>query len=89
MFLNTSDLRDGEIYLNLYKTTNENKDKGYVPAYYFKIIRSIDDIEVGFCDLRIGHNDNTKYGGNVGYEIYELYRGNQYASKACSLFYSC
>ncbi len=50
-------------------------------------MRSIDDIEIGQCDLRIGHNDNTKYGGNIGYEIYKSFRGNHYAGKACKLLF--
>ncbi|MCF6465771.1 GNAT family N-acetyltransferase [Clostridium sp. Cult2] len=87
MFFDTKDFRDQEIYLRLYRTSDENIEKGYVPAYYFKIVRCVDDVEVGQCDLRIGHNDNTKYGGNIGYEIYESYRGNHYASKACKLLF--
>lgn len=87
LFFDTIDLRNQEIYLHLYKTVDENKEKGYVPAYYFKIVRSTDDIKVGECDLRIGHNDNTKYGGNIGYEIYKPYRGHHYASKACKLLF--
>ncbi|QSX05687.1 GNAT family N-acetyltransferase [Sedimentibacter sp. zth1] len=85
MFFDTTDLKNKEIYLSLYKTSDENIEKGYVPAYYFKIVRSVDDIEVGQCDLRIGHNNNTKYGGNIGYEIHKFFRGNYYASKACKL----
>lgn len=87
MFFDTTDLKNQEIYLSLYKTASENKDKGYVPAYYFKIIRCFDDTIVGECDLRVGHNDNTKFGGNIGYEIYESFRGNNYASKACKLLF--
>lgn len=87
MFFDTTDLKNQEIYLHLYKTADENKEKGYVPAYYFKIVRCNDDIEVGECDLRIGHNDNTKYGGNIGYEIFEPFRGKHYASKACKLLF--
>lgn len=87
MFFNTSDLRDNEIFLYLHKTADENVEKGYVPAYYFKIMRLIDNAEVGQCDLRIGHNDNTNYGGNIGYEIYEPFRGNHYAAKACKLLF--
>lgn len=37
--------------------------------------------------MRVGHNDNTKFGGNIGYEIYEPFRGNNYASKACKLLF--
>lgn len=88
MFLDTRDLRNEEIYLYLYRTLDENKDKGYVPAYHFKIIRCEDDIEIGQCGLRVGHNDNTKYGGNIGYEIYEAFRGNHYAAKACKLLFT-
>ena len=87
MFFNTTDLKNQEIYLHLYKTADENIEKGYVPAYYFKIMRSMDDIEIGQCDLRIGYNDNTKYGGNIGYEIYEPFRGNHYAGAACKLLF--
>ncbi|HHV94048.1 MAG TPA: GNAT family N-acetyltransferase [Firmicutes bacterium] len=87
MFLDTADLRDSEIYLHLERTADEDKKKGYVPAYYFKIRRREDDAVVGQCDLRIGHNHNTKYGGNIGYEIYEPFRGNHYAAKACKLLF--
>lgn len=82
-----TDLKNEEIYLKLYKTADENKEKGYVPAYYFKIIRCVDDVEVGQCDLRIGHNANIEYGGNIGYEIYKPFRGNHYAAKACKLLF--
>lgn len=87
MFLDTKDLKNDEIYLYLYRTADENKEKGYVPAYYFKIMRCEDNKEIGQCDLRIGHNDNTKYVGNIGYEIYEPFRGNHYAAKACKLLF--
>jgi len=87
MFFNTKDLRDKEIYLQLYKTANEDKEKEYLPAYYFKILKTDNDTEVGKCDLRIGYNDNIKYGGNIGYEIYQQYRGNRLASKACKLLF--
>lgn len=87
MFLNTSDLKDQEIYLSLYKTADGNRDKGYVPAYYFDIVRRNDDITMGKCDLRIGYNENIKYGGNIGYEVFEPFRGNHYAAKACKLLF--
>ena len=88
MFFNADDLNDGEIYLNLERTAEENIEKGYVPAYYFKITRASDNIVLGFCDLRVGHNDNTYYGGNIGYEVYEEYRGHHYAGKACKLLFN-
>ena len=65
-FLPTEDLYDNEIYLRLDRTAEENKEKGYVPAYYFTICLRDNSQEIGSCDLRIGYNDNTYYGGNIG-----------------------
>lgn len=86
-FLPTEDLYDNEIYLRLDRTAEENKEKGYVPAYYFTICLRDNSQEIGSCDLRIGYNDNTYYGGNIGYRIEESYRGNHYATKACRLLF--
>lgn len=87
MFFNTDDLIDDEIYLKLDRTSDENIEKGYVPAYHFRITRLNDDADLGFCDLRLGHNDNTYYGGNIGYEIHAEHRGHHYAAKACKLLF--
>lgn len=88
MFFETNDLSDNEIYLKLYKITDEDIELGYVPAYHFYICRCSDHAEMGRCDLRIGYNSNTYFGGNAGYEINEQYRGNHYAGKACKLLYT-
>lgn len=40
---------------------------------------------MGYCDLRIGYNDNLYYGGHIGYGINEEYRGHHYDAKACEL----
>ncbi len=34
MFYNTDNLNDGEIYLKLYKTADEDIAKGYVPEWH-------------------------------------------------------
>lgn len=64
---------------------------------YFNVLtRSYDSIEygiflhhtnlrVGYCDLRFGMNEELYYAGNVGYRIYEPYRGHGYAYEACLL----
>ena len=71
MFIHTGFLKDNEIQLILEKTADGNNKKEWVPAYY----------------LPIGHNDKLYYGGNIGYSIYEKYRGNHYAGKACQLLF--
>ena len=42
---------------------------------------------MGYCDLRIGYNDNLYYGGHIGYGINEEYRGYHYAAQACKLLF--
>lgn len=86
MFINTDFLKNDEIALVLEKTVEGNDEKGWVPAYHFAICNN-KDLKVGVCDLRIGHNDNVYYGGNIGYRINEEYRGHHYAGKACLLLF--
>lgn len=86
MFLDTSDLRTEELVLRLTKTCPAQPEKNWVPAYYFAICLA-DGTAIGRCDLRIGHNEKTYFGGNIGYGIDEAYRGHHYAAKACDLLF--
>lgn len=86
MFLNTSFLVSDEIQLCLRKTVDGDREKGWLPAYHFSICDK-QGREMGVCDLRIGHNLNTYYGGNIGYRVKEEYRGRHYAGKACLLLF--
>lgn len=86
MFFDVEDLKTDEIFLKLTKTCEEQPEKRWLPAYYFNICL-LDGSTIGKCDLRIGHNEKTYIGGNIGYEIDEPYRGHHYAAKACSLLF--
>lgn len=86
MFINTDFLISNEIRLSLEKTVDGDAEKEWVPAYHFAVCNN-DGTKVGVCDLRIGHNDKLYYGGNIGYTVYEEYRGNHYAGKACLLLF--
>lgn len=85
-FLDADDLRDDEIYLKLDKTVLGDPEKGWVPAYFFDICL-LDGTDVGDINLRIGYNEKTYIGGNIGYRIEEPFRGNHYAAKACKLLF--
>lgn len=85
MFNEKEGLEGEEIYLYLKRTAEANPKKGYVPAYYFEIYRISNNIKMGCCNLRIRHNENTNFGGNIGYAIDEKFRGHYYAGKACLL----
>ena len=86
MFIDTEFLKNSEIKLVLERTAEGNEEKGWVPAYHFAIC-NLAGTKMGVCDLRLGHNDNLYYGGNIGYSIDEEYRGHHYAGKACLLLF--
>lgn len=86
MFFDIEDLRTNEIFLKLTKTCEAQPERKWLPAYYFDICL-LNGTVIGHCDLRIGHNEKTYIGGNIGYGIEEEYRGNHYAAKACELLF--
>ena len=86
MFYDTNDLKNQEIFLRLERTCEAQPEKRWVPAYYFDICLP-DGTKIGYCDLRIGHNDKTYIGGNIGYGVDESFRGRRYAAKACALLF--
>ncbi|MBW9158696.1 GNAT family N-acetyltransferase [Clostridium tagluense] len=78
-------LTDGEIDLKIEEKTPFNDEKGYVPAYKYKITLHNSNDSIGNIDIRIGYNENIYYGGHIGYGIDKAYRGKSYASKACRI----
>ena len=78
---------DGEITLKIRETAAADETKGFVPCYRFNIVRLSDHAKVGEIDLRLGYVRNTYYGGNIGYNVIEEFRGNGYAGKACKLVF--
>lgn len=86
VFLKTYDLKSDEIELRLEKTLPGDPVRGWVPSYKFNIC-SPQGTKMGFCDLRVGYNQNLYYAGNIGYTVYEEFRGHHYAAKACLLLF--
>lgn len=85
-FLDTAFLFSAELRLVLDHTADADPVRGWLPAYHFKICLP-DGTMIGRCDLRIGHNRNLYYGGNIGYGIFPDYRGHHYAETACRLLF--
>ena len=86
VFLKTYDLKTDEIELRLERTADGDEEKKWVPSYKFDIC-SPKGTKMGFCDLRVGNNENIYYAGNIGYAIHEEFRGHHYAAKACFLLF--
>ena len=85
-FFDTEALYDGMIRLKAERLSPADPEKGWLPAYHFGILLP-DGTRAGECDLRLGHNENTYYGGNIGYSVEEPFRGHRYAARACALLF--
>lgn len=81
-FFNNFDyLTDGEITLKI--SGKYFGDKEMLPFYYYDIF--LKDRLIGRISMRIGSNFHSYFNGNIGYEIEEIFRGNNFAYKACKL----
>lgn len=74
-----------EISLYIDEKLGEDKEHGWVPSYRYDIVLNATDEVIGSIDVRIGHNENTYFAGNIGYRIEAPWRGHHYAGKACRL----
>ncbi|MED0963843.1 GNAT family N-acetyltransferase [Bacillus paramycoides] len=85
-FKTFDNLTDGEIQLILMEHSQADDTKGYVPAYIFGIVTPSNMTNImGKVVLRVGNNENTFYGGHIGYKVEKKFRGYNFASKACLL----
>ncbi|MBN2268102.1 MAG: GNAT family N-acetyltransferase [Acholeplasmataceae bacterium] len=78
-------LEDDLIKLVLDKMTEPIEMTCNLPAYLFVIVKKDTEEIVGECDFRIGTNESVNYAGQIGYIIYNQYRGHQYAYHALML----
>ena len=77
-------LREEDFQLVLEKTTPYDEETGYVPAYHF-VICSPEGARMGSCNLRVGHKEGLYYGGHIGYQVEEAYRGRHLAARSVRL----
>jgi predicted acetyltransferase len=59
----------------------------YAGSVYYEICLHRQRMKIGECDLRIGMNDELYYAGNIGYRIFDGWRGHHYAYEACLLLF--
>lgn len=60
-------------------------DEEYDRLIRFRIVLHGTYIFAGICDLRVGMNRILYYAGNIGYRIFEEYRGHGYACEAAGM----
>lgn len=77
---------DAELELKLKETCPYKPEKGYVPEYRFSMVNTKTGAVMGNICLRVGLTKKLKeFGGHIGYEVEEKYRGNKYAARSCRL----
>lgn len=85
-FINPPVMVDGELLLRLVQTVPADHSGGFLPVYRFRMLHRTNDCELGEINLRIGYTDNVMfYRGNIGFTVYEPFRGNRYAERSCRL----
>jgi len=85
-FVDPGILIDAELELDLEETCPYKPDKGYVPEYKFAMVNTNNQAIMGKIRLRVGLTKTLNtFGGHIGYEVDEHYRGHRYAARSCRL----
>ena len=85
-FLDPGPLSDGDLTIELAKRVRGNRQRGIVPAYRFDIHVKGHEEPVGSISLKTRLTPKLmKYGGHLGYEVKQPYRGHHYALRAIRL----
>ncbi len=69
------------------KDVSATRFNNFVPSKYYGIFVHGTDIRAGYCDLRLGMNEELYYAGNIGYHIEAERRGHGYAYAACMMLF--
>lgn len=86
-FFNPCKLTDDDLELVLVKKVPADEMKGYFPTYEFEMRNAKTAEIMGYIVLRVGDNENTKYGGHIGYRVDEKFRGKHYAARSLKLLF--
>ena len=87
-FYDPGTLADGELVLRLIERNPGNPDNGIVPEYKFEMRRPGEPECVGAIHLRVRLTPRlAQFGGHIGYEVKEHFRGHHYAARSCRLLF--
>ncbi len=81
-------LIDDDLELLLVEKAPVDLERGLVPAYEFMMRHVYENKNVGRIAFRVGLTKRLmEYGGHIGYEVHEAYRGRRYAARSCKLLF--
>ncbi len=85
-FIDPGPMVDDDLELILVACEPGAPSKGWVPAYHFEMRSTETGETMGWITFRIQLTAQLNlFGGNLGYEVYEAYRGHHYAARSCLL----
>lgn len=59
--------------------------EGEKPALFYDVL--LGETVIGACSLRLWQDQETRYGGNIGFFIEDAFRGHHYAVEACNALF--
>lgn len=78
--------RDGELELRLVGNSKATMPDNTIDTLHFKMINTKTNNEMGELNCRLGYSENiVQYRGNIGFTVYEQFRGHEYAKRSCLL----
>ena len=79
-------LVDDDLTLRLVENVPADHRRGFSPCYEFNAINTLSGAIMGEISLRVGRTHHERYfRGNIGFHIYEAFRGHRYAARSCRL----
>jgi predicted acetyltransferase len=77
---------DGDLELVLLEQKPVSDPDSAIPGYSFLMRSPASGAEMGRINLRAGYTENIRlYRGNIGFTVFEAYRGHRYAARSCVL----
>src|SRR5919106_30774 len=79
-------LVDDDLTLRLVENVPADHRRGFSPSYEIQAGHTFTRGMMGEISLRVGRTHHERYfRGNIGFHIYEPYRGHHYAARSCRL----
>ena len=86
VFIRALQMRDNELSLFFVDKGKASSPDDNITEYRFVMLHHDSGEEAGRINLRAGYTENIEqYRGNIGYVVYEKYRGHHYAARSCKL----
>jgi predicted acetyltransferase len=83
---NTLNLREADLKLVFTHQAPASEPDSGIPAYHFSMRSTETDEELGSINIRTGYTENiVKYRGNIGFGVFEKFRGKYYSARSCLL----